>query len=622
VRLSAAPAPWSDPAVLLPLGIAVPLLGAAFMAAAGRHMPRVVMDALTTALTAVTVVDLVLLWRLTGSGTVSAFMGGWSMRRGESVGIVLAADRAGSGMALLVALLVLAVIVYSWRYFDEPPRSHRGTFPALLLLFEAGMTGFSLTGDLFDAFVFFELMGTAAVALTGFRVEDPRPVQGALIFGVINALAAYGALLGIGLLYARTGELGMAQIGARIAEQSQAHTGSRAPVVVAFVLVSTAFLVKAAIAPFHFWLADAHAVAPTPVCMLLSGVMVELGGYGVARVYETVFSGPGGVPHAVFTGMMVTIGLLTGVVGALMCWQQRHLKRLLAFSSLAHSGLFLVGLGLLSPDGSAGALLWIAGHAGVKAALFAVTGMLLDRHGSVDELGLHGRGRDLPAAGVLFALGGLALAGLPPFGTALGKALTEEAAAERQAWLPVVFVLVSALTGGAVLRAALRVFAGAGECPPSEGAGPETTGEGEEPEVRDPRRPVPRPMQAVAWLLLAGSAVIGLVPALAERIARGGAQVTDRLGYLGSVFGTAGHGAGPAEAPAAGWTTSGVLLDLLSALLAAALAAGAVYRPERARALSAPVAPLRRLHSGHLGDYVVWWGVGVAALLAWVTLAR
>jgi formate hydrogenlyase subunit 3/multisubunit Na+/H+ antiporter MnhD subunit len=605
---------------LLPLTVALPLLGAALLVAAGRVLPRTANDVLATAVAVATCAGLTVLWLRAGDGREVSWLGGWRPTGGESVGIVLVGDRLGIGLALLVAVLIVSVLVYSWRYFDEPPERHRGSFPALLLLFEAGMCGFALTGDLFNAFVFFELMGVCAYALTGYRVEDPRPLHGALTFGIVNSLAAYGSLLGIGLLYARTGELGMAQIGTKLAGHH-----ADALLVTAFLLTVTSMLVKAATVPFHFWLPDAHAVAPTPVCMLMSGVMVELGVYGTARVYGTVFAGPHGVPPHVFEHTMVTAGVLTALVGAVMCWQQRHLKRLLAFSTIGHTGLFLLGLGLLDPHATAGTAVYVAGHAGAKAALFGLVGVLLDRYGSVDEHALHGRGRELRRAGGLFLLGGLALAGLPPFGTGLGKALSEHAAGESAAWLPAVYVLVSAITGGAVLRAGLRVFWGAGPQPRRSHADVETSGEGEEPEVRDPRRAVPLTMTVVPALLLACCLAIGVLPGVGPAIADGARAFADRAGYLAAVNG--GIAPPPPPTPEAAWTGSGILLDLLSSVLAVALACAAVWMPvasrSGARALRAAAAmttrgvvvPLRRLHSGLLGDYLMWLTVGMAALL-------
>ncbi|WP_405783212.1 complex I subunit 5 family protein [Streptomyces sp. NBC_00859] len=596
---------------LLPLTVALPLLGAALLVVVGRLLPRTVNDVLALAVAAATCAGLLLEWLRAGGGRVVSWSGGWTMTGGESVGIVLVGDRLGIGLALLVSVLTVAVLAYSWRYFDEPPERHRGAFPALLLLFEAGMCGFALTGDLFNAFVFFELMGVVAYALTGFHVEDPRPLHGALTFGVVNSLAAYASLLGIGLLYARTGELGMAQISSHL-------SGHRADplLVTAFVLVTTSMLVKAAIVPFHFWLPDAHAVAPTPVCMLMSGVMVELGVYGTVRIYHVVFAGQHGIPPDAFEHTMVAAGAVTGVVGAVMCWQQRHLKRLLAFSTIGHTGLFLVGLGLLGPDGAAGTAVYVAGHAGAKAALFGLVGVLLDRYGSVDEHALHGRGRELRGTGALFLAGGLALAGLPPFGTGLGKSLAEHAAGGSGPWLPALYVLVSAVTGAAVLRAGLRVFFGAGPVPRRTHADLETSGEGEEPEVRDPRRPVPRTMTLVPAVLIALCLAVGTVPSVAAAVAEGARAFTDHAGYLASVR-HGGAGVPAAAAPEAIWTLPGVLLGLLSAGLAVAMACAAVWRPSHALRGAGHhlVVPLRRLHSGLLGDYLMWLTVGMAALL-------
>ncbi|MFE4960043.1 complex I subunit 5 family protein [Streptomyces sp. NPDC056653] len=566
---------------LLPLVVALPLMGAAMLVAAGRRLPRIAAESIGCTV-AVATSGLAMALLIDASPNAVEWVGGWRPSDGEGVGIVLVGDVPGVGLAALVSVLVVAVLVYSWRYFDEPPHRHAGSFPALVLLFQAGMCGFALTGDLFNAFVFFELMSVVAYALTGYRVEEAKAVQGALTFGVINSLGAYTTLTGIVLLYARTGELGMRQIGQRL----DAHGGPDALTLCTFVLVLTGLLTKAAAVPFHFWLPDAHAVAPTPVCMLLSGVMVELGAYGVWRVYYTIFAGPGGIPAPDAERALVTLGVLTALIGAVMCWQQRHVKRLLAYSTVAHTGLFLIGIGLLRPEATGGIAVYILGHAGAKAALFACVGILLDRYGSVDEHELYGRAKELRWVGVLFATGALALSGLPPFGTGLGKAVTEEAAGGL---LALVFVVVSAVTAGAVLRVAARVFLGAGKRPEAEPAH-ETKGEDEEPETKGRIGRVPTTMTAVPTALLIGAVAAGLTPWLATSV--------------GDAFG-APH--------APHWTPAGTFLGFVSAALAVGLAAAAVHGPARQEA-HRWTTPLRRMHSGHIGDYVVWLLAGTTLI--------
>jgi multicomponent Na+:H+ antiporter subunit D len=600
--------------MLAPLTIAVPILMACLLLGAGRRVPRRVVDALATlTAAAVAVLDGVLL-AATSSGRLVTWLGGWGPSDGFRVGIALVVDPVAAGAACVAAVLTVCAFMFSWRYLD----SAEAHFHALLLLFLAGMTGFVLTGDLFDMFVFFELMGVVAYALTGFRIEDPTSVQGALTFGIVNSLGAYLSLCGIALLYARVGELGLAQLGVGLR-----GGGHDTLVVVAFTLVVSGFLVKAAMVPFHFWLDDAHAVAPTPVCVLLSGIMVELGLYGTFRVYTVVFESvlQPSVVHRAF----LVLGAVTAVVGAIMCVGQRHLKRLLAYSTIAHVGTFLMAFATLTPSGVTGALLYILAHAGIKAALFLMAGVILNRYGSVDEIELYGRGRGARVMPWLMGLAGLALAGLPPFGTALGKSVAEEAlAAGGTRWAVIVYLLVPALTGAAVIRAALRIFRGAGRKPDDTADVDLTTGD-EQAEVGGLLQRVPLTMLVPIGVLLVAGLAGGTVPEVARACAAAAGMFLDRAAYIGQTLRTGPPSDGAAVTTAVGWSATGMELGLVSAVLAVALALAMLHHdrlPARVassfQSLLAPahamVKVLRGLHSGHVGDYVAWQFVGVAVV--------
>ncbi|HEY4022852.1 MAG TPA: complex I subunit 5 family protein [Pseudonocardiaceae bacterium] len=579
--------------------LAVPVAGASLLLATGRFLPRRLVDVGAVAVMLVNLVLAALLLAATGHGRVVTWAGGWQPKPHLVVGIVLVVDRAGAGLALLIAALATCALLFSFRYFQ----SVHAHYHALILLFSTGMTGFVLTGDLFDMVVFFELMGAAAYALTAFKIEEAESVQGGLNFGVLNSLGAYLCLSGVGLLYARTGALGLPQLGAALAGR-----GADPLVLAAFVLICTGWLVKAAAVPLHFWLADAHAVAPAPVCVLFSGVMAPLGVYGVARVYWVVFHGV--LPDAAVQRALLVFGVVTAGLGAMMCLTQRHIKRLLAYSTIAHIGLFLLGLAALNALGIAGTGIYLVGHAAVKGALFLLTGLLLSRYASVDELGLYGRARGHPVTGCAFVLGALALAGLPPFGTGLGKSLVEDAGGSVA--LIGLTVVVSALTGGAALRVALRVYFGLGRRPHPDATSPdEVTGQGEQPDARPPHGRTPISMVAAIAILLAGGLAVGVVPAFAEGVGHAAAAFVDQHGYVSQARSVTG------AVPPTAWTSSGVLLGLLAVALAVAVAVAGLYGRAPAwlgRAVRPAVHGLHQLHSGHVGDYAAWLVFGSAAL--------
>ncbi|MGZ4201082.1 MAG: complex I subunit 5 family protein, partial [Thermoleophilaceae bacterium] len=534
-------------------------------------------------------------------GELVYWFGGWQARHGLELGIAFTADPLGAGLATFASAIVVIALLFSRRHLEEVNQ----VFHALLLVFLAAMVGFSLSGDIFNLFVFFELMSVAAYALTGYRVDRRAPLEGTLNFAITNSIGALLVLIGIALLYGRTGALNLAQIGDALA----AHRADML-VVVSLTLLVSGFFVKAAVVPFHFWLPDAYSVAPTPVCVVLSAVMSELGLYAVARIWWACFAGVLTGDHAAVEAILVSAGVVTALFAAVLCFAQTHLKRQLAYATVSYIGLFLIGFALLTPDGLAGTAVYLVADGCVKAALFVVVGILQHRHRSADALRLRGHGRNMPYTACLFALGALALASLPPFGTFLGKSLIEDAAVKSgYGWVIPVFIVTSALTGGAVLCAAGRVFLGLGPAARPQPAFEIEEEEADE-EAEESRGRTPPVLFVPAALLLGASLVIGLIPGLSHAALQAATGFVDRASYAATVL----RGA-PAIAPRVSGPPAPTALDYLYALVsvlgALGLAALALFRP--VRALVPAVAPLRRLHSGRIGDYVAWLTLGVAA---------
>ncbi|HEY7629506.1 MAG TPA: proton-conducting transporter membrane subunit [Thermoleophilaceae bacterium] len=582
---------------LVPLTVVVPLLAASVLAGSAPFASRLFADVLSLASAGAVCVMAALL--MAHGGDLVYWFGGWRPREGLALGIAFTVGPVGAGLATFASAIVVVALLFSRRHLEEV--NH--VFHALMLVFLAGMVGFALSGDIFNLFVFFELMSVAAYALTGYRVDQRAPLEGTLNFAITNSIGALLVLTGIALLYGRTGALNMAQIGDALASKP-----ADALVVVSLALLVAGFFVKAAVVPFHFWLADAYSVAPTPVCVVLSAVMSELGLYAVARIWWSCFDGVFAPDHAAVTAILVGAGVLTALLGATLCFAQTHLKRQLAYATVSYIGLFLIGVALLEPDGLAGTGIYLVADGFVKAALFICVGILQHRYRSAEALRLRGLGRGLPYTGALFALGALALASLPPFGTFLGKSLIEDSAVKAgYGWVIAVFVVASALTGGAVLRAAGRVFLGLG---PAAKPQPDFEIEEEdEEEVEEPRSRTPAILFVPAAVLIAASLALGLIPGVSHAALRAATAFVDREGYAAAVLHGAEsplpHVSGPPEASGLDY-----LYALLSVAGAVGLAALALFRP--VRTLVPAVTAVRRLHSGRVGDYVAWLSAGVA----------
>jgi multicomponent Na+:H+ antiporter subunit D len=590
-----------------PLCFALPIVAACLAAMSNplsRRWPPVLLAFAATI--AAAALGAVLLAHTT-DGRVIVWLSGWEPRDGVALGIDLAVDRLGAGLALFAAVLAIVAAVLEARLVVVAP----SLFHAATLVFTGAMIAFCLTGDLFNLFVFFELMSVAAYVLVGYEVRQRAPLEGALTFAVTNTTGSILLLFGIGITYGETGALNLAQIGRVLGE-----TGANPTVVVAFALIAVGLLVKAAVVPFHMWVADAYAVAPTPVCIMLSGVFSELGLYGLARVWWTAFEPALGGGAGSLRLTLVVLGLLTGLVGGGMALAQQHLKRMLAYVVVAQIGTATVGIGLLDGAGLAGAAVFVVGDGLVKAALFVAVAVVQHRYDRLDVRALHGRARELTIVGAAYALGALVIAGLPPFGSFRGRAMIEDAALARpgDAWVPAVLALVCALSAAPLLRSWARVFRGWGRPAPRDPLGEM----GGDEESADEASDAPRATSAWLWaptvVLLLGSLAWGIVPGLRHAAAVGAGAFVDTTGYARAVLGT-GH-RGSLEVPvthAPGLTS---LLYAGASMLGALVLAVVGLRGSLPASPAAAVDRVRALHSGRPGDYVAWAAVGATVLTA------
>ena len=429
--------------VLLAVPVVLPLLGAgillAFPAKRFRHLQ---------AFSAIGVLVIVLaaaIALLIGSlsGPVVLDMGGWA----APVGISLVADRLSTLMLVTSVTVTLVVLIYSM--FQGAADGDKGApsaiyFPAFLIL-SAGVSNAFLSGDLFNIYVGFEILLASSFVLITLGSTAERMRTGS-VYVIVSVLSSMLFLVSIGLIYASTGTVNLAQLAYRLPE---IDPGMR---LVLQVMLLIGFSIKAAIFPLSAWLPDSYPTASAPVTAVFAGLLTKVGIYAIIRTQTLLF--PGGRLDDILAGFAIA-AMLVGILGAVA---QQDVKRLLSFTLVSHMGYMVWGIAVNSDGSLSSTIFYAVHHITVQTALFLVVGLMERRGGTTSLAKLGSLGAAVPLISALYLIPALNLAGVPPLSGFLGKFGLMQASAARGTPMDWALIAAGIITSILTLYAVIRVW--------------------------------------------------------------------------------------------------------------------------------------------------------------------
>lgn len=383
-----------------PLPTIVPLISAALAMLAGRHLrvQRVIsVSALLTSLAT----SIALLVHADREGTAVARMGGWS----ASIGISYVVDRFAGLMLTIAFLTLLAVLIFA--IGQRSSTSASPVFHPVYLVLAAGIGAAFSTGDLFHMFVAFEILLMASYVLLMLDSSESQ-IRAGTTYVIVNTIESVVLVTAIGLVYASTGTLSMAELPDRLAALDDGlRTALQMMLLVAFGL-------KAAVFPLFFWLPDSYPAARSPITAVFAGLLTKIGVYAILRTQTLLFAGAN-------DRLLLWIGAATMVVGVLGAIAQNEIKRVLSFHIVSQVGYMIVGIAIGGPLGIAATMFFVLYHVPTKSSLFLVEGLIEHSTGTSALNRLGGLAHRSGALAGLFLLSALSLAGIPPFSGFVAK---------------------------------------------------------------------------------------------------------------------------------------------------------------------------------------------------------
>ena len=382
---------------VITLPILIPLLGACLGLAAlnsPRHQRRVAI--LSSGLMLLT--GMYLVW-LAGKGDILVHsLGSWP----APFGIALVLDRFSAAMVFMAGLMTFVVTLYSGPSMDHR-RISAGYYPLLLFL-GMGVNGSFLTGDLFNLFVWFEVMLISSFVLLILGGEKPQ-LEGAVKYVTLNLVSSGMFLTALGILYGLTGTLNMADIGVKLDELDNPGL-----ITAISTLMLVSFGMKASVFPLFFWLPSAYHTPPVAVSTIFSGLLTKVGVYALVRAYTLIFTQEVSTNQTILL-WIAALTMLTGVLGALA---QYDVRRLLSFHIISQIGYMIMGLAIMTVASVAATVFFMVYHIAVKSALFLTTGVMNHIRGTYDLKKLGALYHTRPIFAAYFFIAAMALAGIPP----------------------------------------------------------------------------------------------------------------------------------------------------------------------------------------------------------------
>ncbi len=577
-------------ASLLPLPVALPIAGAVAAPLLARLHRQL---AVITGLVALSGSTVILLLQAPSvfSGLVRAhYLGLWTPVHGRALGIAFAADPFGLIFALTSAVIGAVLLLYTLSELGGLGPRELGGYACLFQLVLAALIAAALTADLINLFVWFEVAALASYGLTAFFLERPIALEAAFKILALTTLASFAVFIGTGLLYAVNGALNYGQLHDALAR----HLFT--PDLIALGLLVAGFATKAGLVPFHGWLADVHTATSGPVSALFSGLMYNFGIVAIGRLAFQVF----GVTRIPILGLLLTVGIISALLGAVMALAQDDLKRLLAYDTISQMGILAIGLGTGTAPGIAGAVYHLVSHALFKSLLFLCAGAILHRTGLTKLSGMGGLARRMPVVAVAFVIGAASIAGIPPFNGYVSLSLIHTGLLDSHQYVPYALMLAAqVITIAALGKAAWLAFF--------------------RPRAEDyPRLEPLRPgMVAGLGSLAACCVVFGVLPQffLDSVMAPAAASLLHPARYASGVL------TGLARLPALRLPPFDYVSPVELTTLGACAAAGAALAWWYLRAREpAPVRLLRAAHTGSVNDYAAYAVAGMLAVIAVLTL--